>query len=370
MDFKQTLRWAIERGHNWTDPNCYELTPDDAETLQPDDPRAVAILRSFSQMFMTEYAPACAKAHKRSPDFDGEFGPAFQATVDALESDEVQVCGCPDLTPPPGVILDQSDPDVREVAATWNASLPPEAKWGRSEMLPAQGRGNWRGCHDVGNFHAVLVDWDLRNITSHWRNALPDALAGVQNCDAELGLWNWFRDAATGKDLITGEDLRDMGRAQIGASLVTRSPGWIGLAQVISNPGCSWWEWCRYLVTWAAPMIDISTLIKHELGHNKRWGHQPGPFNTMNPTIRRNLPLNSYSTRDRLRASLILDYGGEPFPTDQPPGPGPQPPPNTVEARLDALESAQFQDDIEQLVMMTLLGELRQDVDGLLGSGG
>ena len=316
--FQASLACAYRRGHHWAHPDCYELRKEDLSHLTDGDPRAVAMLQSYSRMFGIDYAKSCVKHHRRAPDFDGRSGPAMSRVTAIVLGDGV--CEVPDLAPPADVALEFADPDVMNVACTW-------------DVAEAQGDGNWKGCHGIGDFHSCIVDWDVRGIASHLKPVFKEVLTNVQKSDAALGLWNWFRDPATGKDLVTGDNIRYLGRANIKASFVSRSSGWIGLAQVINNSSCSWQEWCKYLSTYKPRNIvsEWSTLIRHELAHNKGHGHQPGNRNTLNPYIIAGLPLDRYDTRDRLYRTLVNDYGGRPVVGDDPP---PRPPEDDIDTRL------------------------------------
>lgn len=173
-----------------------------------------------------------------------------------------------------------------------------------SDVAAAVGRGNWPRCHDVGDFHAVSVR--IKNSPpSHLAPVFDEVKRRTIQAYAELGLLIHF----DGRSPV-----------QLEMSFVSRSSGWIGLAQVVNGASCSSNNWCQFLASYRggnsseAVAQQWTTLIKHELGHNCGMGHSRG--GVMNPSIVNGLPISWKG--DPSHGLLTSRFGGEPVPTGGP----------------------------------------------------
>lgn len=191
----------------------------------------------------------CQMEHGRPCEPDGIVGPATEMY---LKLRERSGCGHADFL----------TEEEQETAA---------AAWG----LPAQGSGNWRGCHGVGNFHAVKIRV-TNSPPSFLAPVFEEVKKRVTEAYAEAGLLIHWDGTASDRN--------------IDFSFVNGSTGWIGLAIVSNNSTCSSGPiWCRYLATYRGGssveqiITQWVTLIKHELGHNCGFGHLRG--GVMNSTI-------------------------------------------------------------------------------------
>lgn len=322
------IRAAYETGHFWSPANAAGLAvrPEDLKTLTASDPVVVAALQSYAMSDATKYTALTLKHHRRRPMFDGEIGPAITELVETSN----ERCPVPDYLPPIGVDFQFDDPDLQAVVERMQADT----------IMPAQGSGNWSGCHGVGSFHCAVARWDLTRKPGH----LPDdlfrtVLSDTQAAYAGVGLLWRFVDAQM-RDLITGEDLDGL-NVNTDCSFVPRSDGWIGLAIVGRNETCSSRIWARFLATYPGGQnqqdirANWGTLVRHELGHNCGRGHSPG---IMSPSLTRNLPATWEG--DSSESWMRQQFGGEPVPIPGepvPPEPGPSPP-DDIERRLRQIE--------------------------------
>lgn len=209
--------------------------------------------------------------------------------------------------------------------------------------MPAQGTGNWPGCHGVGDFHRAIVRVAERQMPNHlqgvfWDEIIPNVVSSYR----ELGMDFVFKT--------------DAAHPNINFSFVQRSNGWIGLAIVGQNLRCNSNIWCQYLATYrpANVVSEWTTLIKHELGHNCGLRHSRG--GVMNPSIVRGLPVSWRG--DPSEATLKRWFGGEPVPGDEPDPP--DPPQTPLEQRVTANERAIFQLRAENAAQQMLIEHLLQ----------
>lgn len=327
---EQAVRRAYDAGHFWS-PEAIQTgdipTLDDLKKVRVTDPVVVAALRSLSKSESIVYSDACEHCHGRSPQFDGEVGPAMAALV------KTPRCSVPDIAPPAGMFPAFEDEVVQGVALVMQQDAAKEAT----------GRGNWRNCHGVGDYHSAVVRVQTGGVPSFLRPVFSDVLKRVQKAYAAIGLL--FRFVDEGKaDIFTGEPWR--GGVNIEFSFVGSSSGWIGLAIVGNGQGCASNIWCRYLATYRGGSSQQSiaqqwtTLIKHELGHNCGLDHSRG--GVMNPSIVSGLA-SEWSSSDPSTRILQSWYGGEPVPIDEPKPEPPKPPEpdrfDTLEKRVDTLEA-------------------------------
>ena len=311
LQAKQRI-WAF--GHYWC-PENNGLAPvvyGALDAVPMNDERTINAFRSFSVSMATDYVPNALIAHGRAPDFDGIVGPAMEATL------EVERCAVPDFAPPAGMLFvgNQGVPDD-----VYESLRPGEAV----------GDGNWKRCHDVGDFHSASVRVNRSGIGSHLQPVFEEVLKNVQASYAGIGLL--FRFIENGKDMLTGETWD--GQINIEFSFVQRSSGWIGLAIIGQNQGCSSNIWCQYLASYRpSNVVNLwTTLVKHELGHNTGKQHTSG--GVMNPSILGGLP-TMWPSNDPSTAWMKSRFGGQPVGVDDP---GPKPdPPDSIEERIRALE--------------------------------
>lgn len=167
--------------------------------------------------------------------------------------------------------------------------------------------GNWPRCHSIGEFHAANIRV-LNNPPAHLaRNGnFEEVIRRVTAANAAIGLQlYWSGPGSPIQDGKTGY--------QLTVQFVTRSSGWIGLAQVASNRPCNSVLWSRYLASYLRSSTDEtirrmwSILFLHELGHNMGTSHTRGGI--MNPGI---LSLPATWAGDPLWTSgwLPARYGG------------------------------------------------------------
>lgn len=329
------IRVAWETGHFWSpqNPEGADVKQEDLANLKPDDPVVVAAMISMSKMDASRYTKHVLDQHGRQPHFDGEIGPAIQAMV----SEPNGRCPVPDFAPPPGTSFLFEDPALQEVVERMQADA----------ALPAFGSGNWKGCHQVGQYHCATVGVNTSGLPVFLNPVFMEVLKNVQRAYAVVGLL--FRFIRAGKDMLTGEDFD--GNINTEMSFVNSSDGWIGLAIVGQGETCGSKIWCRFLNTYrggsdnASIITQWTTLIKHELGHNCGRSHTTG--GVMNPSIVNNLP-TEWVPNDPSTGWLKQQFGGVPVPI---PGGGPTPkpdPPTTTEQLIrdmqvvNAVQTAQI----------------------------
>jgi len=176
-----------------------------------------------------------------------------------------------------------------------------------SNIQTAYGSGNWKGCHDIGDFHAVNVverQGPPAFLAPLWEQVKENVIEAY----AEVGLRVFFNkpDAPANTHL----------------EFVNQSDGWIGLAIVCNNCTCSSSPiFNRYLATYrggstsTAIIQQWTSLVKHELGHNTGMSHTRG--GVMNPSIVNGLPISWRN--DPAWKMLVARFGGVPVPLDNDP---------------------------------------------------
>jgi hypothetical protein len=321
------IRRAFETGHFWGPDNLegWSIRSEDLSKLKASDDVVIQALRSFARSDVRLYAQHVYAAHERAPDFDGQPGPAMVAFSQASR------CPVPDFRPPVNVEFAFEDPLLDDIVRKMQADQVQEA-----------GAGNWQGCHDVGGYHCAVVQWNLSGMPSHLNNgAFADVLKRVQKAYAGVGLLLYFVDGQ-GVDLITEDDRSDL-RANINASFVRSSDGWIGLAIVGRTETCTTNPiWCRYLATYRGGsnreqvVTQWTTLIMHELGHNCGRLHTNG--GVMNPSLVNGLP-GVWGPQDPSTRWMQQQFGGTPVPIpDDDDGDVPVPdPPSDIEQEFERL---------------------------------
>lgn len=321
------IRRAFETGHFWGPDNLegWAIRNDDLSKLKASDDVVIQALRSFAKSDVKLYAHHVQVAHERAPDFDGQVGPALAAFAQSAR------CPVPDNAPPVGVEFVFEDPMLDDIVRKMQA-----------DQVQQVGVGNWQGCHDVGDYHCVVVEWNLGGMPGHLNNgAFTDVLKQVQRAYAAVGLLVYFVDGE-GTDQVTGDDRSDL-RTNVNASFVRSSDGWIGLAIVGRTETCSTSPiWCRYLSTFRGGgtreqvVTQWVTLIMHELGHNCGRLHTNG--GVMNPSLVSGLP-GLWVPGDPSTSWMKRQFGGVPVPIpdeDDPDIPTPDPP-TDIEQELEKL---------------------------------
>lgn len=292
MNKEKILNTLWETG-NFFSPEALgivKISKADLPNLELDDKVVEAALRSYQDIMGIELNYASMRHHNRYAVIDGHVGPA---TEDVMV--HPRTCHVPDY----------EDPDTPEGA-----------------MRALGTSGNWKRCHNIGDFHAANV-----NITNqapaHVRPHLPEILRRVTEAYRQIGLQLYW--GGVGSPIQDGKS-----GYQLTMTFVNSSSGWIGLAQVASNQSCSSQMWSRYLSTYMRTSSSAESIIRqwvvlilHELGHNCGSGHTRGGI--MNPSI---LSLAGTWVGDVAEAWFRTRYGGKPVPRpdtpdnpDTPPGP-------------------------------------------------
>lgn len=339
------IRVAYLYGHFWgpDNPNGWNVKQLDLKNLSITDPVVVQALRSLSLMDPERYAGIVVQHHMRPPDFDGQFGPAMQEFI------QLGRCPIPDNAPPPGVVFSFDDPDLQQVVE-------------RMQAQPAIGSGgNWAGCHNIGQFHCAAMRVNPAGMNPRVVPLWKQIMMNVRQMYSGIGLLWKFIDM-DGVDLLTGEQFN--GTIQTDLTFVPRSDGWIGLAIVTRNEGCSSKIWLKLLSTFLGGNTDleiiiaISALLAHEGGHNCGLSHTNG--GVMSPVLQHGLPVGVWPENDPSTPILRQLYGGVPVPI---PGGGdipvPAPPVGTLEKRVENLE---LQSRIQQAMTKALaemIGKMR-----------
>ena len=316
-------------GHFWNPacPDCHNVKFDDLAHLKITDKVVQQAVRSMSLFDASAYAGFVLEDHGRQPMFDGQVGTSIRRLASEPR------CWVPDF------------PAVHEDRIVVSAGDDMEDVMLSQMPVPATGVGNWKGCHDIGDFHSAIVNVKQDGIDVRLSPVFKEVLRNVQHAYDQVGLRFIF--VSDGIDMLTGETVSE--RSNIEFSFVSRSSGWIGLAIIGQNQVCQSNIWCKYLLTYRPANManEWTTLIKHELGHNTGRGHTTG--GVMNPSIVRGLPLD-WPTTDPSYNWFTRQFGGEPVPTDDTP-PIPQPPqPDSIEKRLDRLEVASIDSRVRDAV--------------------
>jgi hypothetical protein len=339
MNEQEIIQSTYRLGHFWgpENPDGVNVSWNDLGKLKLSDSVVKDALRSRSRMQVTDYAPECFRAHGRAPDFDGLPGPAMDAMLDA------ERCPVPDYRPPAGAEGHFDDPELEEIWTHWR------------DAEPAIGVGNWKGCHNVGNFHSASVHIDRSGIGSHLQPVFKEVLANVRKSYAEIGLlWRFIED---GKDIVTGERFEGVYNTRF--SFRRSLNGAIGLAIVGTNETCQSQIWCRYLSSYrpSNTVREWTTLVKHELGHNCGRGHTGG--GVMNPSIVSGLP-TMWPASDPSYSWLRREFGGEPVDGGDTPTP---PQPDTIEQRVAHLEKLAAENQMKDLIQDIKLQYFRNLLD-------
>lgn len=248
----------------------------DAGKVSFRDAEVKAAVQSYQSFMLRDLIRFGYEEHARRVHPDGEVGPATRHLI------EMQRCAVPDFAV------------VEEAQGT---------------------NGNWKGCHNVGDFHCCLVLVNRNNMPSGLVPQWEEVKKRTTRAYADIGLLvKWT------------EDRSDPWNTEL--SFVTSSSGWIGLALVQLGLSCSTneREWLKLLASFMnrAPVQDNTSLVMHELGHNTGLQHTSG--GVMNPSIVRNLDNDWIG--DPSEPALRKRYGGQkvPIPGDDVPPDIPVPP--------------------------------------------
>lgn len=261
-----------ETGHLSNPFGEYRSLPAGKElsTLKISDPLVTDAIESYKSYFAVTMEPLIAKHHpsrfSAAVRINGEVGPATREFFD------VPRCSCPDYTP----------------------------------ASHAVGSGNWKRCHQVGEFHSATVRFKGEPPV-HVKPFIEDIWADVVDANADMGL------------LLKRDDTLD--KADIEISFVnpkTVTPnnlrgGWIGLAIVGHGVRCGETIWQLYDRDYRPTDIrnEWTTLMLHEGGHNMGLSHSSGGI--MNPYIIAGLkPTWRGDSSERIITNL---YGGVRVPT-------------------------------------------------------
>ncbi len=236
--------------------------------LRLTEPIIAEAIASFYDFNVLHLDHLCLKHHGRSAHCDGEVGPAGRELF-AMER-----CGCCDYGP---------------------------------DVQPATGKGSWKSCHSIGDFHAATVKVHKRGI--------PASLEPVYE-----QIWDKVAAAfdAMGLRLIRTED----DDANIDARFETGRTPWIGLAQVAHELACNSKLWCKFSARYLpANLVEAwIILLLHELFHNCGGQHTRGGI--MSPYIITDLKPTWIG--DPSESIIRRLFGGKPItPPDDPPTPKP-----------------------------------------------
>lgn len=241
-------------------------------SLKISDPEVVKAIASYQDFEAVNLDQLSLLANGRPAHHDGDVGPATETIL------TMDRCGHPDY-----------GPDVQS----------------------AVGTGGWKRCHDVGEFHCAKVYIDESGMPSFLKPVFGQVWDNTVKAYAEIGL------------LLLR--VNNKSEADITASFVRSSSGWIGLA--IVGPGdCKGRSiWQQYLATYnpSNTVREWSTLWMHETGHNVGLSHSRGGI--MNPSIVQGLRASWIG--DTSEALMKRMYGGVQVPIGPGPGPDPVPPP-------------------------------------------
>lgn len=223
--------------------------------------RAVA---SYQDYMVQTLEPMCMEHHGRPAHCDGDIGPATRQLM------EQPRCGC----------CDYGD-----------------------DVQAAVGKGSWKRCHDVGDFHAATVHVRKDAIPSFLESKYEEVWERCAAAYAEIGL-----------KLIRTDD-KD---ANIDVSFRRSLGGPIGLAIVGRSESCGGAIWARFSAGYHPSNVvrEWTTLTNHEIGHNAGLQHTRGGI--MSPYIISGLAASWKG--DPSLPVLKRYYGGEPIP-DAPGGP-------------------------------------------------
>jgi len=277
------LKLLKATGH-YDNPFGKDVTPDVSE--EDKVARAVA---SYQSMYASELAPLIAKQYPERSSaevkIDGVIGPAL------LKLAKRPRCECKDYDP------------VNDVQA-------------------AQGSGNWRGCHGVGDFHHAKVKL-LNSPPNHLEPVFDKVWNNVVQAYGNMGL---KLSLTTSTPNITVEFVRPTG-------------SWIGLAIVGHGKGCGSTIWARFDKNYrpANTEREWATLMLHEFGHNCGLSHSRGGI--MNSYLVKGLkPTWKGDPSERL---LKQRFGGKPInSTPEPPKPEPPTTPPTPGTELTRFQHA------------------------------
>lgn len=288
MNTAQILVEAYQRGRAWNpDPayqNLLNLDPTAIAKMNGSEPDAKLLLKSLQESDLNYNALVLA-FHGRTPEFDGEIGPATASLVD------IPRCPVPDFAPPPGAKFNYDDPELQSLV---------ESMQENASVAATSGTGSWpaTGCdpNRLG-VHSMRVRIDTRGAPARVMGYLDQALAASTACYAEMGLSvRYILDATSAAELR--KTFRRLGRGIIGYTYFPTP----GTCNRISGSLSS---------TWAPQDFRLwAWLETHETGHGCGLNHTRGGI--MNPTSTLVWPLTFIG--DPSEARMRRFFGGVPLP--------------------------------------------------------
>ena len=262
MKDQEVIELLSKTGHLHFPFGVRQDVPQNVEILPLTHPAIVQGVKSY-QDFMPEcQEQLCMKYHKRIAINDGLIGLATR------ELFEIPRCECADYG---------------------------------EEVQAAMGTGSWKGCHDIGDYHAATMFIDTKNMPSFWEKILETVWGRFVAANAEIGM-QWIRT-----------DDRENANTVLSFTL-GRKP-WIGLAIVGSNQSCSSKIWLQILASYEPQdlVVMLTALLLHEGAHNMGCYHTRSGI--MSAILQKGLPASWIG--DPSEPILRKLYGGVPIPDNR-----------------------------------------------------
>ncbi|KKN77719.1 hypothetical protein LCGC14_0356930 [marine sediment metagenome] len=267
MKDQEVIELLLKTGHLKFPFGDRQEVPQDTFALTLAHPVIEKAVASYQDFMVECLDPLCLKHHGRPARSNGVSGPA------TAELFEISRCEYPD----------------------YGEEVRPR------NVQAAIGSGSWKGCHDIGDYHAATMFIDTKNMPSFWEKILETVWGRFVAANAEIGM-QWIRT-----------DDRENANTTLSFTL-GRKP-WIGLAIVGSNESCSSKIWLQLLASYEPQdlVAMLTELLLHEGGHNMGLYHTRGGI--MSATIVRGLPASWKG--DPSESILHKLYGGVPIPDNR-----------------------------------------------------